>query len=1118
MFISDFAVRNRTSVFVLVAVIIIAGLSSYGSLPRENEPDVKIPYVFVSSTYEGVAPKDIETTITIPIEEKLKGLKNVKEIKSSSSEGVSSIAVEFVTGTDIEDAKRWVKDKVDSAKRELPSDMKDDPTVFEVNLSEMPILTMAVTGPMGLRELKTIAEEIQEEIEGIPGVLECEMSGGLEREIHIEVDPEKLITYGLPFSVLYSAVTGEHTNVSGGSISMGDGRYQIRVPGEFKSVEDFNNFVVATVAGSPVYLRDIARVRDSFRDVTSVSRFNYRDSVNLMVKKRVGENIITIVDGVKKMLEEQKSNLPAGLKITILMDRSREIRLMIGDLENNIITGILLVVIVLMFVLGLRNAVLVGIAIPLSMLLSFSILQFLGITLNMVTLFSLTLALGMLVDNAIVIVENVYRFNSQGIPRERAAMRGTGEVAIPVIASTVTTVAAFYPLLYWTGIMGEFMKFLPITLIITLCASLFVAMIINPAFCAVFVRAPRVSDTRSEEEIEAEGERPVSNPGPILRLYERVLRSALRSRLPVMISACLLLVLMFCFWLLRTGIVRPVEFFPSVEPGACFVNIDPPEGMDIAALVDIGDEIERRLHSFDNVPERFRTDAGRPPEVSARQRKMFDKFREAEGITAEEPVSDLTNIRFVYSKLTTMTGGASSFGQNSSPNHIGIQFHDFEGRVEPSFATIERIRARLTGIPGAHITIGEQQHGPPTGAPINIEVTGDDFEVLGMIASKVRDKVRQIPHTHDVEDDFVKGSPTIELRVDRNKAALLGLSTGMIGQTIKRAINGWNISTYREGNDDFDIYVRVSDSARHDLDILRTLYLPSEVAGAVPLADVVQIHYTGGMGMIRRIDHRRVVTVKGEVNAAKLPGAVAKSIAEKLLANAELPSGYTLRFTGQDQNQKESEEFLSWAFMTALILVFMVLVIQFDSVLDTMIIMVSVVLSFGGIFIGLGFADLPFGIIMTGIGVISLAGVVVNNAIVLLDYIRQLMSRGFDLTDAVVYAAQTRFRPVLLTAVTTILGLIPMITGISYDFKKFEVITASFSSQFWYSMATAVAFGLALATMLTLLVVPVMFHLVEGGRRRVIRWFGGRGTEGSHVTESAEAVAREAQTTVGKNI
>jgi len=1090
VYISDLSVKNSVSVFVMAAIIAVFGFISYVKLPRESAPDVKIPYVFVSTSYRGVAPGDIETSITIKIEEKLKGVKNVKKIKSKSSEGASLIVVEFVTGTDIDDAVKWVKDKVDMAKRELPSDLEDDPSVFEVNISEMPILVLAVSGNMGLRELKEVAKGIKEDIEGIHGVLEVELAGGREREIHIQVDPDLLAGNGIPFTSLYSSISSENQNVSGGNIAMGDGRYQIRVPGEFKNIEEFNNLIVTVINGSPVYLSDIAMISDSYKDITSNSSFNFKNSVNLYVKKRAGENIIKIVDQCLSMLEANKSALPQGVDITKIMDRSKEVRMMVDDLENNIYTGLVLVIAVLMFSMGFRNALLVSISIPLSMLLSFIILRFMNITLNMVTLFSLILALGMLVDNAIVIIENIYRFMGQGIPRVRAAMLATSEVAMPVIMSTLTTVAAFLPLLFWPGIMGDFMFYLPATLITTLVSCLFVALIINPVFGSVFMKVKNQTADNAfinEDDILKAGEKPIQNYGFIISAYGYVLKLALNARIAVLLSAVLALILCFCFWLYRTGIERPVEFFPAMDPATCYVNIEPPEGTDMNTLQEVAAEIEKRIVSFENIPEKFRTEAAKAPVLKDYQLKKFKEFKKEQGIENEKALSDLLTIRHVYAKLTSVTGGGVGGFEQNSPNHIGIQFHDFEGRVESSKRTMERIRERLKGIAGVNIFLAENQEGPPTGPPINIEISGDNFEALGIISDKIKNELKNIPHVKDIEDDYVKGTPNFEFVVDRKKAGMYGLTVGSIGSVIKTAINGWKVSTYREGNDSYDIVIKMKNAYRRDIDFFKKLFIPTPQFGLVPLADLITVNYTGGFGSINRINNQRVVTVKAKVDTNKIPGAAVRAIAEKMLKRYELPPGYNVKFTGENQEQQDAQEFLGEAFAIALGFIFFVLVVQFNSISHTLIIMISVLLSLGGVFVGLGISDIPFGIIMTGIGVISLAGVVVNNAIVLIDYINQLIARGYGLTDAVVFAGQTRFRPVLLTSITTILGLVPMITGISYDFKRMKLLTSSESAFWWYSMAVVVAYGLAFATVLTLVVVPVTYHLIASVKNRIAK-------------------------------
>jgi len=1081
MIISEMAVRKRTSVVVLAIVIIIFGLVAYNSLPRESSPDITIPYVFITTQYSGVAPEDIEQSITIPIEKKLKGLEAVKKIKSSSTEGLSSIIIEFMAGTDIDEVLTKTKDKVDLAKQDLPADLEDDPEIIEINISELPIVILSLSGTVGLVRLKEMAEDLEEEIESIPGVLEADVTGGLEREIKVEPYPDKLAYYGLSILRLQTVISEENQNVSGGTIRMADGRFQLRVPGEFQTPEEIYGLVVGLHQGRPVYLKDVARVVDGFKDEEGRARLDGREAINIQVKKRAGENVLRITEKVDLLIEAKMATWPAGTKMTKLMDRAKEIRIMVSDLENNIITGLILVIVVLFFVMGVRNAVLVSLAIPFSMLLSFMVLHALGITLNMVVLFSLTLSLGMLVDNAIVIVENIFRYMEQGVPRFQAAVKATAEVAQPVAASTLTTVAAFFPILFWPGIMGEFMAYLPKTVIITLSSSLFVALVINPALAALFMRLPaghRSSKVKvTVEEIEQAGEAPLTVRGPFLKAYRRLLNGALNHRLAVVAMSFLALIAMAMIWFYMVGLEKPIEFFPDVDPNAIYINLDMPEGADLEYSDRIARQVEVAL-CMGSGQELAPPDANPADCYYGKSEGEMQTLRNGQQVKG---LTDMANIKHIYSRTVAIIGGQSSF-ENTSPNHIGIQFYDMEDRIEPSPQTVEEIRNRIKDIPGAEISIAKQEEGPPTGAPINIEISGDNFNVLGRISQQVRAVLEKIPFVQDIRDDYVAGSPTVKVRVDRQRAALLGLSTDVIGFALKVAFNGIKVSTFREGDEDYDITVQLPESDRRVTDILRELLIPTE-KGLVPLSTVAKFEITGGLGQVNRINHERVVTVKADVDEKHAPGPVVRARAEELLANAPLPPGYKMRFTGEFEEQQKAQAFLSKAFGAALFLIIIILVTQFNSVSQPLIIMTSVILSLGGVFVGLAVLDMPFGIIMTGVGVISLAGVVVNNAIVLIDYTNRLHKRGMHFREAIVAAGCTRLRPVILTAVTTILGLMPMVTGITYNFHKMELSTVSESSQWWGPMASAVIFGLAMATVLTLVVVPTLYSLVYTGSR-----------------------------------
>ena len=1068
MIIPETAIKNRISVLVLCIIIFIMGIYAYLVLPREDEPDITIPYVFVSTPYKGVASEDIETSITIPIEKKLKGLSRVKNISSVSSEGLSQINIEFIPGTDVDEVLRKVKDKVDEAKRDLPGDLEDDPAVFEVNLSELPIVVYSLSGPQGSAALKKLADDLKEEMESVPGVLEVTVTGGQEREILIEVDPQKLAYYRIPISEFARAVTSENANTSGGALNLGNGRYQLRVPGEFESPDEIFGIVVKRHNGKPVYLTELARVRDTHKEATSRARLNGHEAVTIAVKKRSGENVLAICAELDRIVSEYHLRWSENTRITKLMNKEKYIRIMVADLENNILSGLILVVVVLFFVLGFRNAFLVAMAIPFSMLISFAVLHIMGITLNMVVLFSLTLALGMLVDNAIVIIENIYRFMEQGSSRIEAAMKASSEVAYPVIGSTLTTVAAFFPLLFWPGIMGDFMSYLPLTLIITLSSSLVVALVINPALATYLMKIPTTSTPYrfSKKSIET----PVEIRGRLLTTYAATMKKVLRHRGPVVLSAIVTLLILFCVWLLSVGIEKPVEFFPSVDPQNVYVNIDPPEGANLGYCDRLVREVEIRIAGGD---------VEAPLEVEYAKALLPQRHEDRSGNVFFAP-SDFNNIEYIYANSVEQFG-SNLFAQNS-PNHLGIQFVDFEHRTSPSTKAITAFRKRVNAMAGARITVDQETGGPPTGPPINIEIAGNDFATLGRIAREVQDIIGVIPGVEDVRNDYTNNIPTIQICVDRKRAALYGLSTAAIGAALKTAYNGTKISTYREEGDDYDITVQMPKRFRNTPETLHSLLIPAENGLLVPLSAMSRIKHTGSIGDITRINHNRVVTVKANVDQTIKPGSVLRGEAEKLLNNYPMPPGYRLSFTGENEEEQKAKEFLNKAFGIAILLIFLILVTLFNSVAQPLIILSSVILSFGGVFLGLAIMRYPFGIIMCGVGVISLAGVVVNNAIVLIDYTNKLREAGMDLTHAIISAGATRLRPVMLTAITTILGMIPMATGISLNFRDLSISTVSETSQYWRSMSIVVIFGLLVATVLTLVVVPVFYSLLASKR------------------------------------
>jgi multidrug efflux pump len=1032
MILNELALKRQTTVMVLLVLLIITGVYSYIALPRESSPDITIPYVFVNTTYEGVAPQDMEKLVTLPLERKLKGLSDVEELRSTSSEGQSVVAIKFLPSVDIDDALQKVRDKVDQAKPDLPADLPDDPVITEANFSDIPVIQVVLSGPFSLRRLKTLAEDLQDGIESVQGVLKAEIVGGLEREIHVEFDLDRVRAYNVPFSTLVGAVRDANVNMPSGSVDIGSGRYLVRVPEDYHHPSEIFSIVAFVRDGKPVYLRDVATIRDHYKDPTTRSRLNGQQSVTLLVTKRTGENIVQVVDGVKAAIKAMRPMLPPKLKINLTADQSEDVDMMVSDLENNILSGLLLVVAVILVFIGGRSAIFVALSIPMSMFISFTILNMAGVTLNMVVLFSLILALGMLVDNGIVIVENIYRHMQEGKTRLQAAREATNEVAWPVITSTLTTLSAFFPMIFWPGIMGEFMVYLPMTVIIALSASLFVALIINPVLSAKFQTVKQKNIDEGDQADEAQRETMLK------RVYKRMLLWALDHRLIVVASSFVFLAFsMVAYGLWGQG----VEFLPDTEPRRAFVQVKAPEGTNL----DASDRLVKIV---------------------------------------EEVVQPYKDIRYVIANIGSK--GGDPFTQGGIGTHISritLDFKDMDLRSRPSSEIVDEVRQKLLKrIKGAEVRVEKEAMGPPTGKPINMEINGPDLAELGRLAAAVRERIKDIPGMVDLKDDFIRGKPEITVDVDKEKAAVLGLSTYLIAYTVKTAVGGTKVGVYREGKNEYDIVARLPKKDRDSLQAIERITVSGPKGEPIPLTSLAQVKLTSGLGAINRKDQKRVVTVSADVSGVTANEVIAEI--NRRLKNFPFPRNYSYQFTGEQQEQKKASDFLSKAFMVAIFLIFLVLVTQFNSTITPFIILTSVILSLIGVFWGLIITATPFGVIMTGVGVISLAGVVVNNAIVLIDYFDQLKARGLAVRDALLQAGLVRLRPVLLTAITTILGLLPMATSVSIDFRNLTLDVGTESSQWWGPMAVAVIFGLAVATLLTLVVVPVLCSLAESLKDR----------------------------------
>jgi multidrug efflux pump len=1024
MILSNYAIKFRTAVFVFMVVLIVAGVNNYVTMPREGAPDITIPYVIVTAAYEGTAPQEMEQLVTIPIEKELNDIDGVKEVRSTSAESVSSIVVEFMAGEDIDEAQQRVKDKIDLAKPDLPDDL-DEPVVQSINFStDMPIYIFALHGETSLSRLKNLAEDLQDRIELLPGVKEAAVSGTREREIRVEFDLQNLIAYDMPIGLVMQRIAEENSTVSAGNIEVAGDKYQVRVPGEFALAAEMREILLASRDSGPVYLTDVAEIVDTYKDRESISRLNGKPSVSVSVKKRSGENSVWVIEDVEAILDEFR--LPPGIEMTVVMDESDYIDDTIKELENNIVSGFLLVLIVLLIFMGGRNSFFVALAIPMSMLVAFILLPAFGFTLNMMVLYSLVLAVGMLVDNAIVIVENIYRLRTEGLSRIQAARVGAGEVAWPVITSTLTTLAAFSPLMFWPDIMGQFMGIMPKTLIIVLSASLFVAIVINPAVCSALISGRK----RDLEE----------KPHPFMKWYEGRLRAALRCRVPILLAGFLFL-LFSALTYARYG--KGVELFPDVEPRRCTIQIRFPQGTTIERTDEALRSIERKLPGYEDV-------------------KFF---------------------------LTTVgESGGQDMGASETGTHVGnilVEFLELHERTGDTAKLIDVIRDDIGVIAGADLNVEKQEEGPPTGPPVSIELSGDDFDTLVHYAGVIQREIETVPGLVEIQDDMEEALPEIQFLVDRERAALLGLDTGQIGTFLRAAIYGLESSRFRADEEEYDITVRLPEFQRDSVSFLERVFIPTSAGASVPLTSVGRMVYTGGRGAINRKDQKRVITIQGNDRGRGVDKIIADVQAR--LSELDLPRGYAISYAGDTEEMEKSGRFLVKAFGMALGGILVILVIQFNSAILPIVILFSVLLSLIGVLWGLLITGMRFGVIMTGLGVISLAGIVVNNAIVLIDAINQRRRSGMSAEEALVDAGRTRLRPVLLTAATTILGLIPMAVGYSIDIHKWppSFITGAESSAWWAPMAVAVIFGLALATVLTLVFVPVMYSLVDSAAQAV---------------------------------
>ncbi len=1123
---TSFSLRNKITVYVITALIIAAGIYSYITLPKEAFPEVEMPTVYVSTFHPGNSPVDIENLITREIEKEINTIEDVDNIQSTSVQDFSSIVVEFNVGTNVNQAVLDVKDAIDKAKSELPSDLRQDPNVIKFSFSEnFPILNINLTDPTKtLDELNDYAEFLEDEIEKFQEVSKVEIRGVDEKEVKIKVDPFKLEARKVTFNDIENAIAAENITLSGGNVVADGLRRNVRVLGEFDDPSQMEEIVISNEDGNIVYLKDVATVEFDYKDKQNYARLDLDPVVKIDVMKRSGQNLLIATDKIMALIGESKASgqLPESVTVTITNDQSKDTREQVSSLGNNIIFGVVLVVTVLLFFLGTRNSLFVGMAIPLSMFMALMILGMAGITINTMTLFALIMALGMLVDNGIVVVENVYRLMEQGLSPMAATRRGVGEVAFPIISSTATTLAAFLPLAFWPGMMGEFMLYLPLTLMITLGSSLFVALVINPVFIASFMTVDGKREINHKKVLIRSIIAIVAGAGvafganiimlgnllmligfitllniyilgpssrrfqatflPWLEgIYERVLRSAVRRPLLYLGGAFLLLIISLGIFAAKQP---ETIFFPENQPKYVNVFVEFPVGTDIEVTNEFSKQIEAQV--IDII-------------------KPYDRIVESVSTNVSQGAADPND--------------PSAVGQSEEPHKARITVNFIENKLRGDLKTseiMEVIREKVVLEPGLTLTVDKDAAGPPAGKPVNLEISGDDLEVLVEITEDVQQRIAAsgIQGIEKLKSTLELGKPELIVDIDREKARRFGLSTNSIANEIRTALFGKEISKYKEGEDDYEINLRLNQEYRYNIDALmnKQITFRNQNSGnlvQVPISSVADVRYSSTYGSIKRKDMERVVTLSSNVLAGFNPTQINDGL-KALMADYDMPVGYSYAFTGEQEEMAENMAFLSKALAIAVFLIFLIIVSQFNKVTAPFIIMFSVLLSTIGVFMGLVIFDMKFIVIMTMIGIIALAGIVVNNAIVLIDFIELTRKRrrrelGMEedarlpmdeVIKSIIVAGKTRLRPVLLTAITTILGLVPLAVGLNIDFiGTFATYNADFyvggdNVIFWGPMSWTIIFGLTFATFLTLIIVPTMYLLADKAMYRIAKWRG----------------------------
>ena len=1106
---SSWSIDNKTSIYIVTIIITLAGLFTYNSLPKEQFPEIKFPSILITTIYPGTSPTDMEQLVTKQIEKQIKTIVGVKKVKSNSVQDFSVINVEFNTDQNVDLALQRVKDAVDKAKNDLPKNLPEDPQVRDIDVSQMPIMQVHVSGDFPLDKMKGYAEDLQEEIEGLKEITEARMVGALEREIQVEADMYKMQVANITFMDIENAIKYENMTISGGLIDMDGLKRSISVKGEYKDASKLGDIVIRGSTGAVVYLKDIAEIKDSYEEKESYARLEHENVISLNVIKRSGENLISASDKIRAISARyEKEVFPEGLKVTITGDQSSKTRVTLHDLINTIIIGFILVTVILMFFMGTTNALFVAMSVPLSCAVAFMVFPAIGFKLNFIVLFSFLLALGIVVDDAIVVVENTHRIFGNGkVPIKKAAKLAAGEVFLPVFSGTMTTLAPFIPLVFWQGVIGKFMVYLPITLIITLLASLLVAYIINPVFAVDFMKTHeeehKVRNNKKGYRVTAIifgaiallsyitknfalGNFAVVMFGlyslnrfvlwrwiqnfqedkwpRVQNFYKGFMEWALVGTRPrwLMISTVGLFILTF----ILVALVKPkVVFFPKADPNFIYTYITLPTGTSAEYTDSITQIVEDRVFKV---------------------------------VGANNPI-----VESIISNVAVGANDPSQFEYNFSPTpHLGkvtVAFVEFSGRNGESTAKyLDLIRNATKGIPGAEIIVAQESSGPPTGKPISIEIKGDDINQLVKVSGGLKQYLDSlaIPGIEELKSDVQSNKPELVVEVDRERANREGISTAQIGGELRTAIFGKEVSKLKDANDEYPIMLRYQQNQRASIEAIMNLkitYRDMNMGGQIrqiPLSSVASVKYANTFGGIKRLDDQPIITISSNLlNGYNANQIVAKL--DKVLKRYTIPAGVTLKMGGEQEEQKETGAFLGTALLVSFGLIFLILVTQFNSISKPIIIISEIFLSLIGVFLGFMIFNMEISVMMTGVGIIALAGIVVRNGILLVEFTEILIKEGMPYRDAIIEAGRTRMTPVLLTATATMLGLVPLAVGLNIDFAELfatgnpHIFFGGDSVAFWGPLSWTMIFGLGFATFLTLILVPVMLYSVEGLKVRL---------------------------------